>query len=352
MINNLRSYHLPNEENIYSHYLTKKKMDKDQLDNIVKNIERNEDYLANKKLIKDFDVSFVDNPNSKKIAYSLSKYVENQKYHSSRLESKGILSSISKIETAEDLGNNDKDKFIDSLSDLFDDIKSTINTGKADYLDVLKDLFSNYMDFVSAIRTLLSKLSEATKAAKKEGRINIHLDDFYNELQDLKNKYSGKPLLSLDLFFKKDKEGRYYREIKGEKIFYNNKDDINRAMKALGNLLDGIKGVNVIKGDGEGSDHYFDPYLEFWFNVQIDFTDLESLLKSLKDKGLGSQDILQSEFDLLKKMLDSFEKKLNNNLDEFSKKYSTANSNYDNFVKIVSSTMNTLLEMAKGFLRF
>ncbi|WP_280790840.1 IpaD/SipD/SspD family type III secretion system needle tip protein [Proteus mirabilis] len=29
-----------------------------------------------------------------------------------------------------------------------------------------------------------------------------------------------------------------------------------------------------------------------------------------------------------------------------SKKYSTANSNYDNFVKIVSSTMNTLLEMA------
>ncbi|MEX6293739.1 IpaD/SipD/SspD family type III secretion system needle tip protein [Proteus mirabilis] len=43
---------------------------------------------------------------------------------------------------------------------------------------------------------------------------------------------------------------------------------------------------------------------------------------------------------------------MNTNLDELSKKYSTANSNYDNFVKIVSSTMNTLLEMAKGFLRF
>ncbi|MEX5896019.1 IpaD/SipD/SspD family type III secretion system needle tip protein [Proteus vulgaris] len=39
-------------------------------------------------------------------------------------------------------------------------------------------------------------------------------------------------------------------------------------------------------------------------------------------------------------------------MDELSKKYSAANSNYDNFVKIVSSTMNTLLEMAKGFLHF
>lgn len=352
MINNLGSYHLPNEENIFFQHLTKKQADKDQPNNIVENIERNEDYLASKKLIKDFDVSFVNNPNYNKIADSLFKYVENQKYHSSKLESKNILSSISKIEKAETLDNNDKKKFIDSLGDLFDDIKLTINTGKSDYLDVLKDLFSNYMDFVSEIRTLLSKLSEAAKAATKEGRINIHLENFYNELQGLRLKYSGKALLNLDLFFKIDKDGNYYREIKGEKIFYNNKHDINTAMNALGNLLEGIKGVKVNKFNGEGSDHYIDPYLEFLFNVQIDFTDLESLLKSLKDKGLGSQDILQTEFDLLKKMLDSFEKKLNNNLDEFSKKYSTANSNYDNFVKIVSSTINILLEMAKGFLRF
>ncbi|WP_164971529.1 IpaD/SipD/SspD family type III secretion system needle tip protein [Proteus hauseri] len=65
-----------------------------------------------------------------------------------------------------------------------------------------------------------------------------------------------------------------------------------------------------------------------------------------------SKDILQTEFDLIKKSIDAFEKKINTNLEELSKKYSAANSNFDNFVKIVSSTMNTLLEMAKGFLRF
>nr|WP_257882430.1 MULTISPECIES: IpaD/SipD/SspD family type III secretion system needle tip protein [Proteus] len=62
--------------------------------------------------------------------------------------------------------------------------------------------------------------------------------------------------------------------------------------------------------------------------------------------------LLSSEFNLLKNGMDAFEKNINSNLDELSKKYSAANSNYDNFVKIVSSTMNTLLEMAKGFLRF
>nr|WP_269819634.1 IpaD/SipD/SspD family type III secretion system needle tip protein [Proteus penneri] len=62
--------------------------------------------------------------------------------------------------------------------------------------------------------------------------------------------------------------------------------------------------------------------------------------------------LLSSEFNLLKNGMDAFEKNINSNLDELSKKYSAANSNYDNFVKIVSSTMNTLLEMSKGFLRF
>ena len=64
------------------------------------------------------------------------------------------------------------------------------------------------------------------------------------------------------------------------------------------------------------------------------------------------RNILQTEFDLFKKSLDTLEKRINTNLEELSKKYSAANSNFDNFVKIVSSTMNTLLEMAKGFLRF
>lgn len=84
---------------------------------------------------------------------------------------------------------------------------------------------------------------------------------------------------------------------------------------------------------------------EFYANENI-----EKLKKERDEKRF--KNILQTEFDLFKKSLDALEKKINTNLDELSKKYSSANSNYDNFVKIVSSTINTLLEMAKGFLRF
>ena len=42
-------------------------------------------------------------------------------------------------------------------------------------------------------------------------------------------------------------------------------------------------------------------------------------------------------------------KEINTNLDELSKKYSSANSNYDNFIKIITNSINSLLDMAKNF---
>lgn len=94
------------------------------------------------------------------------------------------------------------------------------------------------------------------------------------------------------------------------------------------------------------------PNIDFSFDVNLDLSGIDKLISYLGKMKIGGQDILQTEFDLMKKTLDAVEKGVNANLDELSKKYSSANSNYDNFVKIVSSTMNTLLEMAKGFLRF
>lgn len=38
-------------------------------------------------------------------------------------------------------------------------------------------------------------------------------------------------------------------------------------------------------------------------------------------------------------------------LDEMSQRYNAANANYDNFVKILSSTINAMLDSAKSFLR-
>ncbi|MBG3019101.1 IpaD/SipD/SspD family type III secretion system needle tip protein [Proteus mirabilis] len=92
--------------------------------------------------------------------------------------------------------------------------------------------------------------------------------------------------------------------------------------------------------------------MNFSFEIKFDVSGIKKLKEHLFNMPNGWSDILQTEFELLKKTFDTVEKGVNTNLDELSKKYSAANSNYDNFVKIVSSTMNALLEMAKGFLRF
>lgn len=237
----------------------------------------------------------------------------------------------------------------DSLSDLFNDIKQSIIAGKNDYLDVLKDIFSKYMDFVRELREILSELSKATSAGSKDGYISVDIDDLLNKLIALKMKAERPGFFSIWMYFAKDDDGRYFRMINGEKVYYPKNFDVDNAVKAVEKLLNEIKGIVSKKEDNSDSAR---PNLSFLFNASLDLSGLDKLIDYLSKIPEGGKEILQTEFDLLKKTLDAIEKGLNTNLDELSKKYSSANSNYDNFVKIVSSTMNTLLEMAKGFLRF
>lgn len=250
--------------------------------------------------------------------------------------------------TIENVQSNDSYP-TDSLSDLFDEVKQSIVAGKNDYLDVLKDIFSKYMDFVKELREILSELSQATKAGSKDGYINVNVDGLYDKLNLLKMRLQRPGFFSLDMTFIKEDDGRFYRIINGEKIYYQNNTEVDSAVSAVEKLLSQIKGVTPKKTDNSGS---IRPNIAFLFDANLDLSGVDKLLDYFDKMPRSGHDILQTEFDLIKKTLDAVEKGVNTNLDELSKKYSSANSNYDNFVKIVSSTMNTLLEMAKGFLRF
>ncbi|HEJ9486407.1 TPA: IpaD/SipD/SspD family type III secretion system needle tip protein [Proteus mirabilis] len=258
------------------------------------------------------------------------------------------ISIFDKVSRAMPSDASEDDYPIDSLSDLFDNIKESIIAGKNDYLDVLKDIFSKYMEYVNELRDILSELSKATTAGSKDGYISVDIDDLLNKLIALKMKVDRPGFFSIWMYFTKDDDGRYFRMINGEKVYYPDNFDVDNAVKAVEKLLEQIKGVTLKKSENSDSVR---PDLSFLFNVSLDLSGLDKLIDYLSKMPAGKHDILQTEFDLLKKTLDAIEKGLNTNLDELSKKYSSANSNYDNFVKIVSSTMNTLLEMAKGFLR-
>ncbi|MEQ4924326.1 IpaD/SipD/SspD family type III secretion system needle tip protein [Proteus hauseri] len=286
--------------------------------------------------------------------YSLKEeeMINRNKYARNINNTKILEQEISKIQHADAKVNGRSGSNTDSLHDFFKEVKDSIVTGKSDYLDILKDIFSKYMDYVNKLRTILSQLSEMTKAGEKDNTVNVDFFKLFDALKDLRDNYtenpnSNKHFFKMSIDFIRDEDGRYFRVIDGEKIYYEDVNQVNNAIDAIKDLFKGIKGFNFKPNIND-----FSPSVFAEFTMAIDFHDLDKIIENVKRRAEGDHDILQSEFNLFKNSLDALEKKINTNLDELSKKYSAANSNYDNFVKIVSSTMNTLLEMAKGFLRF
>ncbi|MEQ5325384.1 IpaD/SipD/SspD family type III secretion system needle tip protein [Proteus vulgaris] len=273
-------------------------------------------------------------------------YINDNMYVQSKMIEKKALNDLNTLSRSLHDNALKKEYSTDSLFDLFNDVKQSIVAGKNDYLDVLKDIFAKYMEFVKELREILALLSDAVKAGSKDGYINIDINDLLNNLLDLRDK-AARNFFNLSMSFTKDAQGHFHRDVKDEEIYYENNYNVDSAVNALDKLLNEIKGVK-----SEKKDNSIPPDISFGFSASIDVSSLDKLIDYLMKMDSFPHDILQTEFDLLKKTLDAFEKNINTNLDELSKKYSSANSNYDNFVKIVSSTMNTLLEMAKGFLRF
>ena len=301
----------------------------------------------------------------------------------------------------------------DSLSDFFQEVKQSIVAGKNDYLDILKDIFSSYMDYVRELREAMSSLSKYTKAGKKDGYIAVNFIEFKNELEkirsDYHNKFKNKPFFKSEFKFEYN-DGGYIRNIEKQKISYSNKSQVDHALSSVEKLLMTIKGVKVVNYDNSPK---INNDINVDFIVDINFDDFDKIINRVQEKipdkkiltneeieskknsiidgyrkelsanslfinselmkrfEIGFEpraneeikrlkkerdeekfnNMLQTEFDLFKKSIDALEKKVNTNLDELSKKYSSANSNYDNFIKIITNSINSLLDMAKNFLR-
>ncbi|WFC28231.1 IpaD/SipD/SspD family type III secretion system needle tip protein [Proteus mirabilis] len=376
----------------------------DEIDNLLINIRR--DY-------KDFDLNNWLNCNNlngkteREIFISLS-----EQYNKNLIGNKKCLNLIDELSPLIKNKLSNENYPTDSLSDFFHEVKQSIIVGKNDYLDVLKSIFSNYMDYVRELREELTSITQYTKAGYKDGTILVNYCDFRAKLESFKERYNkksedkkseDKKFFHIEILFESENKGGYSRKIDNQKIYYKNKEQINSAMNIIDKFLKEIKGIKIDKSGKNLSFSFtgsivfeeFDRFLNIIAEKESKEKKLtedelqekrKNYIKDLKDElfykmSFGNtkkileqsfeaqadekmkewrkendervmSNVLQTEFDLFKKSLDALEKKMNTNLDELSKKYSSANSNYDNFVKIVSNTMNTLLEMAKGFLRF
>lgn len=384
-------------------------------DNNVVSTSKNEKYVLDdmKELLinirrekKDFDLDNWISCNNLKGKTEREIYISlSAQYDKNIISHNQCLNTIKKLEPIIKDKIADAGYSTDSLSDFFYEVKQSIVVGKYDYLDVLKDVFSNYMDYVRDLRAAITSIIQYTKAGKKDGCIAINYIELKKTLENVKKEYQKKlgekSFFQNTLLFEYQNDGTYIRKVGKHLISYKDKEQIHQSLNAIEKLLTDVKGIKIIK-ENHASTIKNDIGLNFIGH--IDFDDLDNFLSKIntdismdgvlsdaeiekkrkqllydntslfglvrpgfdieeemrkvkkdnenKKEEVKYKNVLQTEFDLFKKSLDSLEKRMNSNLDELSKKYSSANSNYDNFVKIVSSTMNTLLEMAKGFLRF
>ena len=75
------------------------------------------------------------------------------------------------------------------------------------------------------------------------------------------------------------------------------------------------------------------------------------VVENLQQSTTDNLEISQARFNLINTAIDTTKKDYQAMLDELSQRYNTANTNYDNFVKILSSTINAMQDSAKSFLR-
>ncbi|EST57574.1 hypothetical protein K151_2569 [Proteus hauseri ZMd44] len=171
--------------------------------------------------------------------YSLKEeaIINRNKYARNSNNARILEQEISKIQYADSKINSRSNSNADSLHDFFKEVKDSIVTGKNDYLDVLKDVFSNYMDFANELREILASISKFVSAGSDDNHINFKRKDFYKKLKEFIDKYSSIPNNDLylgELIFQQDSNGRYYREINGEKIY---SDGIMTPVDAINDLL-------------------------------------------------------------------------------------------------------------------
>ena len=125
-------------------------------------IECNQDeFLINSRLLfndikREYQYVFLNDSQENK---KLENKSQKEKYFS--LDEKYVKNYINKKKSLDEINDISRDIKIaqlkkgyptDSLHDLFNDVKQSITVGKNDYLDVFKEIFSKYMDFVRELR--------------------------------------------------------------------------------------------------------------------------------------------------------------------------------------------------------
>ncbi|QIX96599.1 IpaD/SipD/SspD family type III secretion system needle tip protein [Cedecea sp. FDAARGOS_727] len=190
-----------------------------------------------------------------------------------------------------------------------------------DYLDVFQNAVEKYAAFYTDFTDFMSRLKEFIQE-DDDGKIRLNFDKFTSALKSLISQYSS------------DSATRLYPTDNSK----SSREDCEAWCKEMG--LDPNK---CLRGSGNS------------YSVNIDTSPLEKILDSVKLNWKGKEGNWMlfdnsAEWAAWQAGTDMQKDTVQTGMQTLTQKYSNANSTFDNLVKVLSSTITSLLDCDKNFL--
>ncbi|WP_258089425.1 IpaD/SipD/SspD family type III secretion system needle tip protein [Serratia liquefaciens] len=188
--------------------------------------------------------------------------------------------------------------------DIYKDLSAAIDEMDKNYLKVYADVVSKYTEFFDDVNKTAGSMADMMEV-NDDGKIRVSAT-YTHDLKALASKWAENDVLISDL---------------------SPAEAVSWA-EALGPLA-----------RAEGTE------------VKIDLSALESIVETAYELTQGSDSWKSpQEFQAFNEELAIHKEKLQSNMQTLIQKYSTANSTFDNLIKVLSSTISSLLESDKSFL--
>lgn len=206
------------------------------------------------------------------------------------------------------------DKTLISSWDIDQFLQKSINEINDNYLSSYTDILSKFNAFFSDFADFKSNISKFITAGE-DGKVKVDAGGILKALNTLKTNYSNYTLYP--------QAGKTATQ-----------DDAKKWAAEMG-LPDGC-----VKPDGNGG-----------YKVIMDTGPLETIIQSVKDTfgSSGSKEVDSAQYQAWLAGFDMQSDKYQNFMQVMTQKYTTANSVFDNLIKVLSSTITSMLESDKSF---
>lgn len=202
--------------------------------------------------------------------------------------------------------------FSKSSKEFCEEIAEIIGETKKDYLQIYEKVLEKYIMLFKSLSDILSELPKLINDGK-DNKVTVNSGKLKELLEALKNKYKNEVLYPTEF---------------GKKVSQEEAED---WAEKLG-LPD-----SCVQSDGRGG-----------YVVKFDLSPIDEMINGL---GAVSGEISSAKYQAWKAGFDAQVEKINNYVQTLSQKYTTANSTYDNLVKVLSSTITSLYDADKEFLK-